>query len=220
MHHLSLVVLPPGDHDIEDAVDRVMAGETASTYADFEVRCYCPGETAWSAGYAEFDASPRGLEIRVELDLLSEGAGAQDTERRGALLGERYRAALRIASTRDDFEKPDPACDVCHGTGTHGQSRNPADHFDWWVIGGRWEGILGREGTNVERHVIGPDPDATRPWIYVHYMPWYASKAESGSWGWHWTMGIGIPMDRRAADAGWRLVTSRSWGPTTRATRT
>jgi len=24
--------------------------------------------------------------------------------------------------------------------------------------------------------------------IMVHYMPWYASKAVSGSWGWHWTM--------------------------------
>ena len=25
--------------------------------------------------------------------------------------------------------------------------------------------------------------------IFVHYMPWYASKSFSGQWGWHWTMG-------------------------------
>jgi hypothetical protein len=25
--------------------------------------------------------------------------------------------------------------------------------------------------------------------VFVHYMPWYASKAISGTWGWHWTMG-------------------------------
>lgn len=24
--------------------------------------------------------------------------------------------------------------------------------------------------------------------IFVHYMPWYASKPISGNWGWHWTM--------------------------------
>jgi hypothetical protein len=24
--------------------------------------------------------------------------------------------------------------------------------------------------------------------MLVHYMPWYASKANSGRWGWHWTM--------------------------------
>ena len=29
----------------------------------------------------------------------------------------------------------------------------------------------------------------TRKPVYVHYMPWYASKAISGAWGWHWTMG-------------------------------
>lgn len=25
--------------------------------------------------------------------------------------------------------------------------------------------------------------------VFVHYMPWYASKPVSGQWGWHWTMG-------------------------------
>jgi len=29
----------------------------------------------------------------------------------------------------------------------------------------------------------------TRPKILVHYMPWFESKATSGRWGWHWTMG-------------------------------
>ncbi len=24
--------------------------------------------------------------------------------------------------------------------------------------------------------------------VFVHYMPWYASKSVSGYWGWHWTM--------------------------------
>lgn len=27
-----------------------------------------------------------------------------------------------------------------------------------------------------------------RPLVFAHYMPWYASKPFSGSWGWHWTM--------------------------------
>ncbi len=27
-----------------------------------------------------------------------------------------------------------------------------------------------------------------RPLVLVHYMPWYASRAVSGQWGWHWTM--------------------------------
>ncbi|MEM7013131.1 MAG: alpha/beta hydrolase fold domain-containing protein, partial [Verrucomicrobiota bacterium] len=29
---------------------------------------------------------------------------------------------------------------------------------------------------------------AEHPPVLAHYMPWYASKEHSGSWGWHWTM--------------------------------
>jgi acetyl esterase/lipase len=36
------------------------------------------------------------------------------------------------------------------------------------------------------RSAFGGLPEKT---VLVHYMPWYASKAVSGSWGWHWTMG-------------------------------
>ena len=35
-----------------------------------------------------------------------------------------------------------------------------------------------------------PDPASTpRPLVLVHVMPWFESKAVSGQWGWHWTMG-------------------------------
>jgi hypothetical protein len=27
-----------------------------------------------------------------------------------------------------------------------------------------------------------------QPVVVAHYMPWYATKDVSGSWGWHWTM--------------------------------
>ena len=29
--------------------------------------------------------------------------------------------------------------------------------------------------------------------VFVHYMPWYASKPISGTWGWHWTMNKFMP---------------------------
>lgn len=28
----------------------------------------------------------------------------------------------------------------------------------------------------------------SRPRVFVHYMPWYATEQISGGWGWHWTM--------------------------------
>ena len=32
-------------------------------------------------------------------------------------------------------------------------------------------------------------PAPERPLVLVHVMPWFESKAVSGHWGWHWTMG-------------------------------
>lgn len=41
----------------------------------------------------------------------------------------------------------------------------------------------------VHRYAHIPAPgNAHRPLIMAHYMPWYASRAISGQWGWHWTM--------------------------------
>lgn len=40
---------------------------------------------------------------------------------------------------------------------------------------------------------------AATPRLLVHYMPWYATREVSGSWGWHWTMNHFDP-ERRTAD--------------------
>ena len=34
-----------------------------------------------------------------------------------------------------------------------------------------------------------PPACSPRPMVLVHVMPWFESKAVSGRWGWHWTMG-------------------------------
>ncbi len=42
--------------------------------------------------------------------------------------------------------------------------------------------------------------------VFVHYMPWYASKPVSGRWGWHWTMNRFDP--ERVDGAGRRQIAS------------
>lgn len=43
-------------------------------------------------------------------------------------------------------------------------------------------------GGNSQEQPATQTPAAPQPLILVHYMPWYASKPVSGTWGWHWTM--------------------------------
>jgi hypothetical protein len=40
------------------------------------------------------------------------------------------------------WEKPDPECEDCNGTGVCKSTYNPASKWDWWQVGGRWSGTL------------------------------------------------------------------------------
>jgi len=50
-----------------------------------------------------------------------------------------------------------------------------------------------------------------RPVFLVHYMPWFASKAVSGGWGWHWTMGH---FDPEQSDASGKRQIASHYYPT------
>ena len=38
--------------------------------------------------------------------------------------------------------KPDQKCDDCHGSGKSESTYNPESKWDWWRIGGRWNGDI------------------------------------------------------------------------------
>ena len=56
------------------------------------------------------------------------------------LLVERYAAVKQLEKQHPLYQQIDTDCDVCQGTGSWMSSREP--HFDWWVIGGRWNGLF------------------------------------------------------------------------------
>lgn len=37
---------------------------------------------------------------------------------------------------------PDPDCTSCHGTGKYPTTYNPMSKWDWWRVGGRWDGKI------------------------------------------------------------------------------
>lgn len=42
--------------------------------------------------------------------------------------------------------KADPKCIECEGTGEHQTTYNPMSKWDWWVIGGRFDGKVSKSG--------------------------------------------------------------------------
>jgi hypothetical protein len=40
------------------------------------------------------------------------------------------------------FGKADPECDTCNGAGTYASEYNPASKWDWYRVGGRFDGLI------------------------------------------------------------------------------
>lgn len=52
-----------------------------------------------------------------------------------------------------ELELPDPACETCKGTGKTKSTYNPKSRWDWFQVGGRWQGalLLKKEVSNERR---------------------------------------------------------------------
>jgi len=52
------------------------------------------------------------------------------------------KARDEFLSDRDDRDAPDAECEQCGGTGTETVTYNPKGKWDWFRIGGRWDGWI------------------------------------------------------------------------------
>jgi len=48
----------------------------------------------------------------------------------------------KLFNAHAEKNSPDPTCETCDGTGTEKTTYNPDSKWDWWVIGGRWAGVI------------------------------------------------------------------------------
>lgn len=58
------------------------------------------------------------------------------------VLEERRKTIERHVRAHPLYGKPDANCEECGGSGRTTVTINPEGYWDWWVIGGRWEGML------------------------------------------------------------------------------
>lgn len=136
MHTLTYVILPPDTRDISATVTRLLDGSSAApdvAYPDVPVRCYCWDGNSLSDSFDQVDADPRyDFPARIRV--------ARTTDDEHPLLIERFKIAQALQQQHPEYGKTDPDCEACQGSGTRMQTRDPFHHWDWWVIGGRWNG--------------------------------------------------------------------------------
>lgn len=140
MHSLVFVILSEVGSNLEADVSRLLEGGWR-TFETYKRPCSCVGAVARAAAWKQVDTSPEGSEWLRDLQGARE---RQDTAAEREILRRRYRRARSIEETHPQHGRVDDECEICEGRGVNEFSRDPAHHHDSWVIGGRWEGVLGQ----------------------------------------------------------------------------
>jgi len=150
MSHFWVIALVPGDipeGEVEGYISFKMEPYSESIEVDeHPEECYCVGrEALYAARKAVDNAVAKGLLPSVE-DLRAKYHLLPEDKRTDALWESwiRPHKDLQEKALRSHprYGKPDPACEECGGTGKRMTTYNPQSKWDWWRIGGRWDGEI------------------------------------------------------------------------------
>lgn len=186
-HSTVLVLFPSKPDDVEAAVTRALAPfDKNIEVPEYTKPCYCIGSAARDAARkAAIDAHGNPDDIWSAFwrlhDAQTEDSEAIDAAWKIAIgpFAEARDAALAAHPEKDS---PEHDCDACSGTGQRPMTYNPKSKWDWYVIGGRWEGLIPDDACNVA--VIPPgvrtfavlEPDGT--WNEQGKMDWFGMVAD------------------------------------------
>jgi len=144
---------------------------------EYQQECYCVGQAAKSAAREhaiatigstiadlrdKFNAQPETQQMRqTQSSLWDISKPSEEEEAELEHIEEQLNTAWReilapwveveqsyLDAHANQLTLPDPACEECNGTGTHPSTYNPLSKWDWWVVGGRWDGWVQGEDHN------------------------------------------------------------------------
>ena len=196
-------MVPPTVPDLESAVSRLLEGASRD-YETYEAPCSCIGQVAFGDAWRQVDGSSVGEQWLRELERARE---RQDTATERDVLRQRYGRFLSANRAHPQFGRAAPDCEFCQGRGINDVSRNPAEHHDWWQIGGRWDGALGsfsELGSNVARLEDVP-ADLCPAAVVTAEGDWYEGPANLPSNA-EFRAPSDVPEEERVALASWKQL--------------
>jgi hypothetical protein len=141
-HFFVGVLVPKDTRDIEAKVNELLAPYDENISVEpYDEKCFCVNRLAKKAGHAAAEAFKPLDDLRKEFHATYH---PDNDEAWREFIKEYEKIDADATKAHPLFEKPDPACDECNGTGVVTSTSNPKSQWDWFVIGGRWDGTIQR----------------------------------------------------------------------------
>lgn len=158
-HFFAIAIIPADCADPEAEIERILAPYSENLEApEYEEECYCVNDERREQRNRMLEACHPSIELmreqhsalRTALNL-KDNVWTDDNVKEDVELSESlWRARIDL---RDRFEKAilarvgedkqaDPKCEECNGTGKRKSTYNPKSKWDWYSIGGRWNGCI------------------------------------------------------------------------------
>ena len=201
-HFLTLVLVPAETprESIDGAVAALLAPFDENSDVDaYPVDCACRNGIAEWAGRVAADREVGSLATLRDRYLAVPFA---DRPNWTTFMAPYQAVVERVAHAHPLYQQPDPQCDDCQGTGTRLSTYNPDSQWDWWAIGGGWDGSWHPDN-------VLPVRDLLAAWgQHLHPTMPFAVVTPDGEWHQHGQMGwFGMASNTISAD---------DWGQTVR----
>jgi len=194
-HFTVYVIVPKKTKPNESYLEKVLAPfDEQLEVPQYDRKCHCIGHKLGASvmQIAEKKFGPFH-KIRDAYHALPE---AQQTDKKWKAMSGKFIAFVNAEEARLlPKAKPDKKCESCKGKGTYKSEYNPKSKWDWWVVGGRWNGhIKGKASTvasianNLEKAgkikaknfpfaLVTPEGE----WVEQGSMGWFAMVANEKS---------------------------------------
>lgn len=194
MSHYTVLVQANNESELEQALAPFDENMEVAPYI---TECWCVGNAAKRAAYKAVDDSGLSIDPYRAAFFEKYGKAALNEDMQQVWIDEFYSQyeALRTPIYQQALDahpmkdKPNPECSNCGGAGIYEATHNPAAKWDWYSIGGRWNGCIpGNHATGRQILDIGYLPFAILTitgWHEKGQMGWWAMVAnEKGKPDW------------------------------------
>lgn len=131
------------EDDIENHIEQVLETyDENKKVKPYQRECSCKRWVTGNIVVAEADKifGWTWKEMRASHNALSDEMSTQEEWEKKVnprIEWERHENDLRLADAL-----PDPECSECKGLGFYESTYNPMSKWDWYVVGGRWDGVI------------------------------------------------------------------------------